>query len=201
MDNAIEDRVRETAPRFSALIATYKKKGEKTMDTTPNYGLTLFQNGDFPSWLQDWNDNMTKIDTALATILAAIPAEVNLDGIKSDIAELKTFNSTLYMNRELFKNPCVEIPVGEFVVPKTGYYLFRITGTNSRQNAMCVISIGETGNTFPGYGYFGYRFLYEAAQSTIDAVTIPVLLSAGKTILIAASYVTLTKLEYWFTEA
>lgn len=47
------------------------------MQHTTNYNLTIFEQNDVPSWLSDWNSNMTDIDTAIAA------AKVAADGAQS----------------------------------------------------------------------------------------------------------------------
>ena len=47
------------------------------MQHTTNYNLTIFEQNDVPSWLSDWNGNMTDIDTAIAA------AKVAADGAQS----------------------------------------------------------------------------------------------------------------------
>ena len=76
---------------------------------TQNYDLSQFVGGDIPSWLGDYNGDMSKIDTAIANVASGAgdiasdvnnlksrmtTAEADIDAAESNIATLQTTSST-----------------------------------------------------------------------------------------------------------
>lgn len=76
---------------------------------TQNYDLSQFVGGDIPSWLGDYNGDMGKIDTAIATVASGAgdtasevnslksrmtAAEADIDAAESNIATLQSTTST-----------------------------------------------------------------------------------------------------------
>ena len=60
-------------------------------NSTTNYHLPIFIGTDIPSWLVDWNNAMTNIDSAIgAALLAGNTAEADVTALESTVQAIQT---------------------------------------------------------------------------------------------------------------
>lgn len=63
---------------------------------TANYQLPIFIGSDIPSWLVDWNNAMTALDTAIANaLLAGQTAEADVTALEGTVTSMQTALTTL----------------------------------------------------------------------------------------------------------
>ena len=65
-------------------------------NSTVNYHFPIFIGTDIPSWLVDWNNAMTDIDSAIAAaLLAGNTAEADVTALESTVQAIQTSVTTL----------------------------------------------------------------------------------------------------------
>lgn len=68
-------------------------------NTTTNYHFPIFIGTDIPSWLVDWNNAMTALDTAIGeALLAGQTAEADVSALESTVQAIQTAVTTLTTN-------------------------------------------------------------------------------------------------------
>lgn len=65
-------------------------------NSTPNYHFPIFIGSDVPSWLVDWNNAMSNLDTAIAeALLAGQTAEADVKLLESTVTSIQTAVTSL----------------------------------------------------------------------------------------------------------
>lgn len=112
---------------------------------TPNYDLPIFQGNDIPSWLTDWNNAMTEIDSDLAVISS------ETKDVVSDVTKINTAigniqntltgvtSSITDLNIEVRKQDLYESQYNK-LIPSVSLLLC----TNELYNLNCFINFNKT---------------------------------------------------------
>ena len=146
---------------------------------TQNYDLSQFVGGDIPSWLGDYNGDMSKIDTAIATVASGagdIASEVNglksrmttaeadIDVAEGNITQLQTTTSSQGASISTNTNNIASLDTRVTALEQAGSGAIVVTGT---------LEAGQTSITLSDSSIVATSYIdvYTADGSSFTSIT------------------------------